>query len=906
MGQIYDQAKVVYSDGPSSDPDDPPKSEIRALFKTVDETIVTALAGIRTFSAWADLAAVSTGLVAGQTAYVKGDAGTHTDPVAGGTVSNSGEFSWSTAPAGWERIGDVPESAADVASDLADLDAAVVKLTGAQTVDGIKTFSEVPVIPGYASLGADGRVPEGQTASTVLSQISALNDFSIAQTIGRPVGSTLAVGSGGLPAFTIALANPAAKSGYLSRLRVYAATAGTIYFRRFTKAGDVFTRVGHDYPVRVSSGSQTLTREAGDFDIIPIEAGEYFGWYQNGIITSVVATADGDGYYISGSGDFSSFTDIAANTTPQIQIGLDFATGETPSAVKGLNDRADEVVGYPATYGVTNPPVTGSAVLAHTFVYGNPVADGGRIIGLRAFLLSSATLYIKIFEKDGDSFSIVSRHSVPLASGLNDLDLDDIGQDILVKAGHHIGFYVGTALTFNGSSGGQSGGYYSSLGDVDSFSDATTENVVRLNIAFDVETGRLPDVQARVNALEIASEAVALYYDDNIVSAEASTSGLSVSCDIGFCRNGVVAPYSSGSVSIDALTTGTNIRYDIRYFDPLTLTFGIKKGTERTNDPTAFAPTLDSDQMGVLLLRVTGTTASFVQIWDVYDGEVRSIRDQAEAERRRSRQKIAKVRAKIRRGDPVHVVGFGDSITAFQKEPPSSSAPNGVHRDRATAALVGNTSHYLRDAYGDDVVDDPVRVPLYTAVQNGWADDGAGTTHTRIGWNWALAEAAIAAGYTLGSGGWLYDNFGIGGNASDDAISGGTPTAWLSNAVALNADLAIIGLGMNERGDTGTEERLILIAQEFKDAGTEVLFVGCPRPRVGSTEDWRFTNRAIRRAAEFTDSAFLSMTPLYEGSYIGSIGISSADVCAANKNNHPGLEELEAIGRELVKIVMLG
>jgi hypothetical protein len=147
MAEIYDQAKVVYSDGPSSDPDNPPKSEIRALFKTVDEKVTFAAAGIRTFSSWTELAAVSTGLVAGQTSYVKGDAGTHTDPVVGGTVSNSGEFSWSTSPAGWERIGDVPVSAATVASDLADLDAVVVKLTGAQTVAGVKTFSDTPVFP---------------------------------------------------------------------------------------------------------------------------------------------------------------------------------------------------------------------------------------------------------------------------------------------------------------------------------------------------------------------------------------------------------------------------------------------------------------------------------------------------------------------------------------------------------------------------------------------------------------------------------------------------------------------------------------------------------------------------------------------------------------------------------------
>lgn len=35
------------------------------------------------------------------------DTGTHTDPVVGGTVPNSGEYTWSASPAGWRRVGDV-------------------------------------------------------------------------------------------------------------------------------------------------------------------------------------------------------------------------------------------------------------------------------------------------------------------------------------------------------------------------------------------------------------------------------------------------------------------------------------------------------------------------------------------------------------------------------------------------------------------------------------------------------------------------------------------------------------------------------------------------------------------------------------------------------------------------------
>src|SRR5690606_37530525 len=35
------------------------------------------------------------------------DAGVHTDPVSGEVVPNTGEYIWSTSPAGWLRVGDV-------------------------------------------------------------------------------------------------------------------------------------------------------------------------------------------------------------------------------------------------------------------------------------------------------------------------------------------------------------------------------------------------------------------------------------------------------------------------------------------------------------------------------------------------------------------------------------------------------------------------------------------------------------------------------------------------------------------------------------------------------------------------------------------------------------------------------
>lgn len=55
------------------------------------------------YNSWTALAA-ATGMVAGDSAVVFDDAGTHTDPVVGGTVGNVGVYVYSVSPAGWQRV----------------------------------------------------------------------------------------------------------------------------------------------------------------------------------------------------------------------------------------------------------------------------------------------------------------------------------------------------------------------------------------------------------------------------------------------------------------------------------------------------------------------------------------------------------------------------------------------------------------------------------------------------------------------------------------------------------------------------------------------------------------------------------------------------------------------------------
>lgn len=72
------------------------------------------------YATWTELAA-ATGMSAGDVAQVvSSDTGTHTDPVVGGTVANSGVLQYSADPAGWERIADLESDAAANSATAAD------------------------------------------------------------------------------------------------------------------------------------------------------------------------------------------------------------------------------------------------------------------------------------------------------------------------------------------------------------------------------------------------------------------------------------------------------------------------------------------------------------------------------------------------------------------------------------------------------------------------------------------------------------------------------------------------------------------------------------------------------------------------------------------------------------------
>jgi hypothetical protein len=90
---------------------------------------------------WSALSAI-TGTGAGQKAEVYADAGTHTDPVVGGTVANAGVYTWSTSPAGWKWI------SADAVSTKASTTALSAETTRAEAAEALLAPLASPALTG--------------------------------------------------------------------------------------------------------------------------------------------------------------------------------------------------------------------------------------------------------------------------------------------------------------------------------------------------------------------------------------------------------------------------------------------------------------------------------------------------------------------------------------------------------------------------------------------------------------------------------------------------------------------------------------------------------------------------------------------------------------------------------------
>ena len=168
-----------------------------------------------------------------------------------------------------------------------------------------------------------------------LDDLDAVEVVAGSQTIGRAVDPVAGSNLGGA---TYVYATALSNASFLRRIRVYNAGAETtLAFKAFTKSGDTFTQDGSDVSITIPPGLSTL-RVGKDFARINVAAGRYPGFYViSNRLQYTSATGDSGGYYDSGSGNSSGFTDASVQTVFRLEIGFDFSY----TAVTGTEVAAD-------------------------------------------------------------------------------------------------------------------------------------------------------------------------------------------------------------------------------------------------------------------------------------------------------------------------------------------------------------------------------------------------------------------------------------------------------------------------------------------------------------------------------------------------------------------------------------
>lgn len=233
-----------------------------------------------------------------------------------------------------------------------------------------------------------------------------------------------------------------------------------------------------------------------------------------------------------------------------------------------------------------------------------------------------------------------------------------------------------------------------------------------------------------------------------------------------------------------------------------------------------------------------------------------------------------KFRKKISNGEPVYWAGHGDSNTARQAGIPDFN-PNGTLRDRIEFFWVIFTDDYLGT------------IPI---------TDG----HIQSGWNWY----AVKALQQISQGAINYLNFGIAGTDSSNTSPNGSYSERLNAIKSSQADVIVIGFGMNEIGSNYTYQNLKYIAEQLQEVGKECIFLDCPKPSGYNSwwtlETWEKTNAQIKLVAEHTQSVHVSFSEFLKN---GWNRFDDYGRCRQNNWNHPSPQEFKNYG-EMINAVL--
>lgn len=880
----------------------PAKSEIRATFADADVRLGALedgqLSNIRVAKTWTELSAVIG--AAGDGGEVWGDTpgATHTDPVTGGIVPNSGRYRYvEGSPSGWERIAD------DALASKAPLDSP--GLTGTPTATTPPADNASTRIATTAFV-----VGQRQIFRTILGA-------SEAEILTETIGDTTPNTAGASTAYIWGRWEQTTRDGWLQSATVRFGTSGSGWFVVVDHSGMI-----------VSETAQTVAAGVNDFAFFNVymPAGSRLFWRpSSGAVmrtdptsrSAVIATAD-----YSGVGARETVSALA-----NFQIAMQFVVEYVDEAVavsaasaqRRVDDLASAVEARnslaAAQFWAVASPSIGRVMVGCDA--GRDLRVGALVTGVTLEMIGQASLakmIVAVYRRSTASANIetappigedvlissVSRMpaEIGLTLGLTTISTVEIPvEPFTVEEGYsyfaHITpvdasgviLDIGLGSTVSGEARQRHRGYYiaSAAGVVSNVSGR------ELSLGFVFQQPATVDRKFNSPFSRI-DDASASYSDFALTARAEFRRPLCVDLDSRVASSSV-----SGTTTLATPTAGY-VRYDLVYFDHETLQMGVTAGTERTTDAAEFVPENASPlRFPAFHARVTDAgITDVIPIWEIgRDGDNRRIAAALDEERRRGKACIRKFLGKVRRGAAVKIVTLGDSITALQSGSPAGlyTTPNGPERDRATV--------YLSVSIGSDLVS---ALPLYTAVQLGRADDGAGAVHTKFGYLWDFVGAIEDMGSTV-----TYDNFAVGGKSSADAVTAGVANAWVTNAIALVPDVAILHFGMNEIGNADTETRMVTIIEAFRAAGVDVIVMGLARRNytyIAGTYNMMVTTRALERAARYAGAAHVSYYPIYGDEFASSLGMSKLDFCAANRQNHPGIREHARIGAELTKLLL--
>ena len=755
---------------------------------------------------------------------------------------------------------------------------------------------------------------------------------TVTQITGR--STALASVTGGLPSKVYVLMSAAAVGGVIGKLMIHAAAAGTAYLKAYDWDGYSFTQAGADLAVTIpASGFQTISNLS-----LPLRKGQFVGVFAPGIL----------GYLGGGGAPFSYLengaTGNAGNFAPTIMTpsnGNDIGLGVEIRAMTMDEIRASaaditlaksqaaaakqKVIpsGYTAIGRSTALPVVTGALPAKVYVRMVPMPGNGVIDRLLIDAAAAGTVFLKVYDFDGARFTRVGA-DIPVTVAAAGFQTILFGTPVPVKAGQYIGMYGQGVQRFQGSTTSATGFLESTAGNLGDFTPTYTTPSVANDIGFAVGFRGMSHDEAVASLLPLLNQATVSaavappQIGETISEASVVISGTTATVLAKVLRNGLAAATYTGAPTITLAAAG-KVRYDILVLDMVAGTFSIVQGTARSAttpiDPTVYSPeaALTLQQAPIAKLRVTSSAATAILQHDLVDGTLRSLATEMQQRRARSQGRLRRFRGGMSAAKPLRVIAVGDSVSALQyastgANPSLYTAPNGPVRDRA-ADNTNPSDAYLPVNYGSDYL---ATIPLYTAVQLGRTNDGAGAVHTRIGWNWELVAALEARGYVLGTD-LRYDNFAVGGQQTSGLVSGSTPSAWMNAITALVTSsvsagdrvLVVLSFGLNELGNVDTATRMQTIIGLLKAAGADVIVMGLARPLdlFSAATNQQYTNRALARAAEVSGAAFAPIYDLVDGERLRAMGIFAEDLAEANHLHHPGVTELAFYGRELARHV---